>query len=222
MNISINERNCEASTGDRLLDVARLAHSHIGYFCGGNAICQTCYVKVLEGQELLSPLSNTEKAMLSDTLIREGNRMACQTTIEKPGIIRILTMVEEAKQITLSNPLQIPAYMGKMGWEAAVKFTDTITFQSKREEEGHPIEAATLLNDVVNGIRDALQLIIDAVQSAMGINRSEAITEPVATDKGCCCTTLFPEVRKNGHNGHKKFVSNDLASLHQEKYVHCN
>jgi chlorosome envelope protein X len=39
MNIDINGSSCQASPGDRLLDVARVHHSHIGYFCGGNGIC---------------------------------------------------------------------------------------------------------------------------------------------------------------------------------------
>ncbi|NTV92047.1 MAG: (2Fe-2S)-binding protein, partial [Chlorobiaceae bacterium] len=108
MKISINDRSCEANTGDKLLDAARKSHSHVGYFCGGNGICQTCYVKVLEGSELLSPLSEPEKAMLSDTLIREGMRMACLATIEKPGTIRILSTIEEVKQLYEQNPLQLP------------------------------------------------------------------------------------------------------------------
>jgi chlorosome envelope protein X len=182
MNITINDRECSAKTGDRLLDVARANHSHIGYFCGGNALCQTCYVKVLEGAELLSPMTNAEKAMLSDTLINEGTRMACQTFIEKPGKVTILTTVEEVKRMTLNNPVQIPAYMGKMGWEAAVKFTDTIAFQSRREEEGHPVEIWQVFSDVIAGIGDALQLVIDAFQSAFA-----KTTAPKDTGTHECC-----------------------------------
>lgn len=222
MNITINDRNCEAHPGDRLLDVARVNHSHIGYFCGGNAICQTCYVKVLEGGELLSPLSKAETAMLSDQLIREGNRMACQTTIEKPGTITILAMVEEAKQMTLSSPLQIPLYMGKMGWEAAVRFTDTITFQAKREDEGHPIEPAELLNDVIGAIRDAFQLVIDAVQSALGIKQTEALPEPTKNGNGCGCTIDISQLLKQCNNGHGSLVSHEALHLHQESAHSCN
>lgn len=165
MNITINDRECAAKTGDRLLDVARASHSHIGYFCGGNALCQTCYVKVLEGQELLSPLTGAEKAMLSEALLAEGTRMACQAIIEKPGNITILSTVEEAARMTLENPAAIPAYMGKMGREAAVKFTDTIAFQARRDQEGHQVSLWQFVVDVVGAIGDALQLVMDAVQS---------------------------------------------------------
>ncbi|HED30397.1 MAG TPA: (2Fe-2S)-binding protein, partial [Prosthecochloris aestuarii] len=82
MRIDINNRSYEAQTGERLIDVARRNHTHIGYFCGGNGICQTCYVKVLKGMDLLSPVSDREKALLSDDLLEEGIRVACLTTIE--------------------------------------------------------------------------------------------------------------------------------------------
>jgi len=61
MQITINNHQYEANAGDRLLDIARNNHEHIGYFCGGNALCQTCYVKVLEGNDLLSPLKDARK-----------------------------------------------------------------------------------------------------------------------------------------------------------------
>lgn len=218
MNITINDRECSAKTGDRLLDVARANHSHIGYFCGGNALCQTCYVKVLEGAELLSPMTNAEKAMLSDALVCEGTRMACQTFIEKPGKISILSTVEEAARMTLENPLQIPAYMGKMGREAAVKFTDTIAFQSRRDVEGHPVELWQLFSDVVAAIGDAIQLVIDAVQSAFGTppetekkenGKVPSIGEPV---KSASCCTAAATLK----------VAPEVLRVHGEHAVACN
>jgi chlorosome envelope protein X len=221
MNITINNGECSAQVGDRLLDVARASHSHIGYFCGGNAICQTCYVRVLEGQELLSPISDAEKAMLSDTLIQEGTRMACQTIIEKPGKITILSEVEAATRLTLENPLQLPAYMGKMGRESAVKFTDTIAFQAKREQEGYPLQPSTLLYDVIAGIGDAIRLVIDAVQSAFGINRTEEKPAVIPVN-GCCCDNTLLEKIKACDNGHSRIVSPEILQLHQESGVTCN
>jgi len=93
MKVTINNHSYEVKKGERLLDVARSNHEHIGYFCGGNTICQTCYVKVLEGSELLSPLSLEEKALLSESLIKEGTRMACLTTVEKEGTVRVVSLV---------------------------------------------------------------------------------------------------------------------------------
>jgi chlorosome envelope protein X len=207
MNITINDRSCDASIGDRLLDVARASHRHIGYFCGGNAICQTCYVRVLEGAELLSPMSDAEKSMLSDKLIAEGTRMACQTIIEKPGTIMILSEVEAAKRMTLENPLQLPAYMGKMGWESAIKFTDTIAFQARREKGEHALEPTQLLHDIFSAIGDAVLMVIESIQGAIGMNRSTSHSAQTASSNGWCCDATFSTITKSCGNGHNNAIT---------------
>ncbi|WP_076789948.1 2Fe-2S iron-sulfur cluster-binding protein [Chlorobium sp. KB01] len=161
MTIIINGKSYEAESGERLIDVARINHAHIGYFCGGNGICQTCYVTVKKGSELLSPISDSEKALLSDTLIKEGTRMACLTTVEKPGTIEIVSTVEQVKEMFEKNPLQLPGYAGKMGWAALVKFPDTMQLQSTRS-----FDLWQLLSDIIGGIGSALQLVVDALQPA--------------------------------------------------------
>ena len=158
MKISVNNNAYEAKKGDRLLDIARSNHEHIGYFCGGNSICQTCYVKVLEGSENLSPLSVEEKALLSDRLINEGTRMACLTTVEKEGEIRVVSLVEEVKRSFETNPLQLTEHAAKMGWESLVKFPDTMRLQGGRD-----FDLWQLIADVISGIGDALQLLANAL-----------------------------------------------------------
>uniref|UniRef100_Q3APE6 Chlorosome envelope protein X n=1 Tax=Chlorobium chlorochromatii (strain CaD3) TaxID=340177 RepID=Q3APE6_CHLCH len=157
MKITINNNSYEASVGQRILDVARVHHEHIGYFCGGNGMCQTCYITVLEGMENLTPLSREEKALLSDTLISENTRMACQTYLEKEGTIRIKSFVEDVKDMFEQNPTALVGYAGKMGWEALVKFPDTITLQSQRE--WHLMQ---FISDVLNGIGDAFLMVSKA------------------------------------------------------------
>lgn len=197
MSIHINDHYCQGKPGDRLLDVARANHSHIGYFCGGNGICQTCYVKVLEGHDLLSPLSDPERAMLSDDLVREGTRVGCMTYIEKEGTIRVLSAVEEVKRMYENHPLQLPAYSGKMGWDALVKFPDTIALQWQRIIQGK-LDPWQLLVDVLEGIGDALQLSVEAITSAFSpkpLSTAETPAEraaspiPRADSKKSCCVT---------------------------------
>ena len=171
MNISINNHLYEAKKGDRLLDIARSNHEHIGYFCGGNSICQTCYVKVLEGSELLSPLSVEEKALLSDKLIHEGTRMACLTTVEKEGTIRIVSLVEEIKRTFETNPVQLTEYAAKMGWESLVKFPDTMRMQAGRD-----FDLWQLISDVISGIGDALQLVANAFVPGCSADKDSAET----------------------------------------------
>jgi chlorosome envelope protein X len=184
MNISINNNLYEANKGDRLLDIARSNHAHIGYFCGGNGICQTCYVKVLEGSELLSPLSEEEKALLSDDLIVEGTRMACMATVEKPGTIRVISAVEEVKRMFETNPLQLAGYAAKMGREALVKFPDTMQLQSRRD-----FNLWELFTDIIGGIGDAIQLLIQAFTSPFSeeAGHGHTVNTRLIEDKSSSC-----------------------------------
>ena len=161
MQITINNHQYEANQGDRLLEVARLNHEHIGYFCGGNTICQTCYVKVLEGAELLSALSEEEKAILSENLLKAGTRMACQATVEKPGTIRVVSAVEEVKHLLETNPLELGSYAATMGWEAMIKVPDTLRLQAGRE-----FDLWQLFCDVLAGIGDGWKLVFSAFSSS--------------------------------------------------------
>ena len=172
MFIYINDKKYEAKPGERLIDTARKNHTHIGYFCGGNGICQTCYVKVTEGMELLSPLGDREKALLSDELISEGIRVACITTLEKLGTVKLLTTVEEVKRTFETKPLELSPYQGKMGWAALVKFPETIAMQAQRFSEGK-LSTWQLLADIAGAVGDALELVVMAIQEAFG-GKSEA------------------------------------------------
>ncbi len=167
MFVYINGQKYEAHTGERLIDIARNNHSHIGYFCGGNGICQTCYVKVLEGMHLLSPLSDREKAMLSDTLIDEGIRVACLTTLEKLGTVKLLTTVEEVKRTFETRPVDLIPYQAKMGWESLIKFPETIAMQAQRFSEGN-LSTWQLITDVAGAIAGAFELIGMAIQGSLG------------------------------------------------------
>ncbi len=185
MHIEINDKACEAKTGERLIDVARKNHSHIGYFCGGNGICQTCYVKVLEGDDLLSPLSDREKALLSDDLLGEGIRVACLTTLDKPGRVSLLTTVEEVKQMFETRPQDLPAYQGRMGWASLVKFPETIAMQAQRFSEGK-LDPVQLLADIAEAVRDAIDLVFRSLLQGFGGSPGDATSpkgSPAATAK---------------------------------------
>ncbi|NTU97504.1 MAG: (2Fe-2S)-binding protein [Chlorobiaceae bacterium] len=188
MNITINNKIYEAKEGERLLDIARRNHAHIGFFCGGNAICQTCYVKVLEGSDLLSPLSDTEKALLSDNLIKEGTRMACLATVEKQGTLRVVSAVEEVKEMLENNPIQLVDYAGKMGMEALVKFPDTMRLQATRK-----FDPAQLVTDVIQGIGDAIAMVLKAFR----------LPVPALAECGCGTTSCGPlnPLHDGGGNG---------------------
>ncbi|NTV01890.1 MAG: (2Fe-2S)-binding protein [Chlorobiaceae bacterium] len=109
MIIYINDRPCEAQVGNLLLSVAQHNKSHIGYICGGNGICQSCFVYVREGAEFLSQPGEEEKAFISDKLFQEGGRLACRTTIIREGSIRVVTRAETLRRIVLG--LNVPGFI---------------------------------------------------------------------------------------------------------------
>ena len=86
--------------------------------------------------------------------------MAKNMDLEKPGTIRIISAVEEVKEMLETNPLQLAGYAAKMGMEALVKFPDTVSLQSKRE-----FDLWQLFTDIIGGIGGALQLVVQALTS---------------------------------------------------------
>ncbi len=196
MNLSINERESECFTGERLIDAARRNKSHIGYFCGGNGICQTCYVKVLEGMERLSPVSEKEKTFLSDKLLYEGYRVACMTTIEKPGAIEVLTTVEEVRRMFLHDPLQLlVAYPAKMGWESAVKLGDTLSMQVERVLDGK-LDVLAIFKDVMGAVGDAVSMTLTGLRE----EKNETVSGPCSKEQHLfsCKERRFPALVCDG------------------------
>ena len=119
MNLIINDIPCDALPGQTIGKAAQLNHSHVGHLCGGRGICQTCYVTVREGGECLSPLSDIEKAFLSERQIMGGGRLACQATIEQGGNLNVLSRPEEIRRLLLSNPVALFPFVATMAGDTA-------------------------------------------------------------------------------------------------------
>ncbi|MEI8033426.1 MAG: 2Fe-2S iron-sulfur cluster-binding protein [Chlorobiaceae bacterium] len=86
MIIHINDKPCEARNGELLLHAGQFNKSHMGYVCGGNGICQSCFVYVKEGAECLSPPNNIEKAFISEKLLAEGGGLHARALLCGRGI----------------------------------------------------------------------------------------------------------------------------------------
>jgi chlorosome envelope protein J len=161
MIIYINDRPCEAQAGDLLLSVAKLNKAHIGYICGGNGICQSCFVYVREGAELLSPPSDEEKAFISDKLFQEGGRLACQSVIMKEGTLRVVTRAETLRRIVLG--LNIPGfitYAQTIGYNVVNKLPSGVSNIVSRVQTGrlNPIDT---LGKIASGLGPASLLALD-------------------------------------------------------------
>ncbi len=119
MNLVINDIPCDALPGQTIGCAAQLNHSHVGHLCGGRGICQTCYVTVREGSDCLSPLSDIEKAFLSERQILSGGRLACQAIIKKGGALDVLSRPEEIRRLLLGNPVALLPFVATMASDTA-------------------------------------------------------------------------------------------------------
>jgi len=173
MKITINSIEYSATQATDLFDIAQKNHAHIGYFCGGNALCQTCYARITEGGELLSPINETELEILSTNLVKAGTRMACQATIEKPGTITMVSAIEEVKQMTQTAPMQLPLYMGIMGWEAAIMLPRTIAMQIGRIQEGE-LNLEELGRDMTDALVAAVASVFQLLFPKLSESKKEA------------------------------------------------
>ena len=72
-------RSASAKENETVLDVARRAGVPLGNSCGGVGICARCRVRVLSGEENLSPPTSVELRFSKG--FAEGERMACQAVV---------------------------------------------------------------------------------------------------------------------------------------------
>jgi len=94
--ISINnEKEIEASPGEKLLNILASEKIFVSSACGGGGSCGQCKVKVLEGGGSLLP---TEKAHISRKLEKEGFRLSCQLPVKNDLKIFLPPEVFNAKE----------------------------------------------------------------------------------------------------------------------------
>lgn len=80
-------RRIEIPEGKTLLEAAQIAGVELVSVCGGGGTCRGCLVRLAEGK--LSSLSLEEQAMLEESEIRAGFRLACQARPDSDVIIDI-------------------------------------------------------------------------------------------------------------------------------------
>ena len=66
-----------------LMEVLKASEYHILATCGGMALCATCHVEVMEGNDALPPVNDAELDIL-DTLPEASahSRLACQLRVD--------------------------------------------------------------------------------------------------------------------------------------------
>ncbi len=71
--------------GTYLWDAAKRLGLRLPAECEGRGECDTCAVTVREGATLLSSLTTAERERLSPERLAAGERLACQTKVERAG-----------------------------------------------------------------------------------------------------------------------------------------
>src|SRR5215211_6509228 len=84
--------------GTYLWDAAKRLGVRLPAECQGRGECDTCAVSVEQGMELLSSLTDAERERLSPERLAAGERLACQTKVERGGelVLRVVPATERA------------------------------------------------------------------------------------------------------------------------------
>jgi ferredoxin len=83
--IRLNGEKVTARNGGTVLAASLKNGVRLMHVCGARTLCATCRVKVVEGEENLSPMSLTEKLSLRYHLsVSPRARLACQARVEGP------------------------------------------------------------------------------------------------------------------------------------------
>lgn len=85
--------------GAYLWDAAKRLGVNLPAECQGRGECDTCAVLVEEGATLLSSLTEAERTRLSPERLAAGERLACQTKVERGGalVLRPVPATERAE-----------------------------------------------------------------------------------------------------------------------------
>ena len=73
------------TAGETIFTAARRQNVLIPTACVGRGTCGLCRVKVMSGEESLSPVNPTEKRHLGNTYFITKLRLSCQAEVTAPG-----------------------------------------------------------------------------------------------------------------------------------------
>lgn len=71
----------EVPNGANLRDSLTAAGRTVASSCGGEAVCGKCWIKIMEGEQNLSPENDEEKLLKSTNKLGVIYRISCQTRI---------------------------------------------------------------------------------------------------------------------------------------------
>lgn len=97
------------ATRDRLLDALLAEEVDVLMACGGQGMCATCHVFVVEGEDQLTPMNRREQRTLSRiSSTRSNSRLACQACVLGEGV-----RVEMPSGLYVQSQEDLEALVGK-------------------------------------------------------------------------------------------------------------
>ncbi|MDQ4122329.1 MAG: (2Fe-2S)-binding protein [Acidobacteriota bacterium] len=92
------ERSGVVPEGTYLWDAAKRLGVPLKAECEGRGACDTCAMTILKGRELLSTPTSAEMQHLTDERRENGERLACQTRIERNGELTVMVKKQEVEE----------------------------------------------------------------------------------------------------------------------------
>lgn len=77
----------DVQEGTTILQSAETHGVQIRTTCGGKASCRECRVKILEGEDAISPMGLAEERVLGNVFFITRERLSCQTQVVGDGLV---------------------------------------------------------------------------------------------------------------------------------------
>ncbi len=90
-----DKQKIQISQTETILEAVLAAGINHTHACGGNALCSTCRIMVIDGVQHCTPQTAAEKALAKKLGFPENIRLACQTGVSSDVIIRRLVIDNE-------------------------------------------------------------------------------------------------------------------------------
>lgn len=108
VNVRFSDREADGviAEGTYVWDAAKRMGVRLPAECAGKGQCDTCAVIIEDGMSVLSSLTDAEREHLSPERLAAGERLACQTRIERGGDLRLRLAPVTEREATSEESLR--------------------------------------------------------------------------------------------------------------------
>ena len=152
------ERSGVVPEGTYLWDAAKRLGVHLKAECEGRGTCDTCAVTILKGREMLSSPTSAEMHHLTDERRENGERLACQTRIQRNGELTVMVKkqeVEEEETKQSSEPRDFRKDFQELTFEK--KFATLVQLE------------AVALSETLNYVSNLPSFVVGKVMDVLGV-----------------------------------------------------